>query len=289
MIMKQIRHIATSYHGPFVALAAFEKHVQIYDIVQSKIISEIETNLDFGGRRLAIDEDGQYCICGSWEKQCISCYEIASGQLIWQRKDLKGVQRIQNLRSSRFSIFVALEDGPSRILDIKTGCDIKQLNRIKHWHESHFQLINLIGNTKRFKLVTRNDATVIANLDCRPIAVLDISFAPQGVVIANSAGPTSCYDTQNGKLKWKIPLDEDGHFLRIDFNENLGLYVGVTSRYWGDQHKKLKYINPQTGKIERELMLNCPIETEFALDGSILVTSNKESINIETGEYQIWM
>jgi hypothetical protein len=54
-----IRHISTSLSGHTIALAEFEKRVQIFDINSLHIISEFDTVLDFGGQRLAISEDGK--------------------------------------------------------------------------------------------------------------------------------------------------------------------------------------------------------------------------------------
>jgi hypothetical protein len=52
--------------------------------------------------------------------------------------------------------------------------------------------------------------------------------------------------------------------------------------------KKLKRINKDNGKIESEIVIGCPAETEFALNGSVLVTSDREIINLKSGEKKYW-
>ena len=93
--MEEIRHIATSFGGSRIAIAEFENHVQIFDHGNFELIAEFDTILDFGGNRLLISEDGQYCICGSWARHGIIGYDANTGEQIWQRKDLKKVQNIQ--------------------------------------------------------------------------------------------------------------------------------------------------------------------------------------------------
>ena len=122
--MKDIRHIATSFNGQTIALAEFKKRVQIFDINSLEVISEFDTILDFGGRRLAISEDGKICICGCWERHGICAYETKTGKIVWQRKDLKKVQHIQTLYTDNSKFFAHFEIGASRTFDINTGLAI---------------------------------------------------------------------------------------------------------------------------------------------------------------------
>jgi outer membrane protein assembly factor BamB len=288
--MKDIRHIATSFNGQRIALAEFTSIVQIFDITDQQVLSEFETVLDFGGRRIVIDEGGEICVCGCWERYGICGYEAATGKLIWQRKDLKKVQHIQTLRSDKNILFTEFETGASRLLDIRTGADVGKLSGVEFYFESKFQSINVFDKSAKIQIVDRATSKVKANIERQSFATLDISFAPESVLITESAGPLSCYDTADGKLKWRNPLNEDGHFLRVSYNENSGVYLGISwplvSRIHG---KKLKYINRENGQIEKEISINNPAETEFAFDGKILVTSDRELINIESGERKSWI
>lgn len=268
-------------------MAAFEKHVQIFDIKDQQVLSKFETILDYGGRRIAIDEEGEICICGCWERHGICGYETATGQLIWQRKDLKKVQHIQTLRSDKNIVFTEFNTGASRLLDIRTGADVGKISGVDQYFESKFQAINVFDKSGKVQIIDRATAKTKITIDRQSFATLDVSFAPGTVLIAESAGPLSCYDTENGKLIWRIPLNEDGHFLRTGYNENLGVYLGVSWPLKGG-NKKLKYINQASGEIEKEISINRAVETEFAFDGRILVTADRKLINIETGEQTTW-
>lgn len=88
---KLIRQIACSHDGPIVAVAEFERFVQIWNVESQRCIAKVETTLDFGGRRLAITRDGLGCVVGAYHVHGVALYETKSGTEVWRRKDLKGI------------------------------------------------------------------------------------------------------------------------------------------------------------------------------------------------------
>lgn len=286
--MKEIRHIATSYGGQTIALAEFEKRVQVFDIKSMQVISEFDTILDFGGRRLAISEDGKICICGCWARHGICAYETKTGNLLWQRIDLKRVQQIQILHADNTKFFAQFEVGTSRILDINTGLDIEKISSAKYIFNSRYLEIDIIGKSSKIQIMDRETKKIKAKIERQNFATLDLNIADNCFVTSESGGPLSCYDILSGQLKWRIPISEDGHFLRVAFNEELDHYLGVSWPFMESGNKKLKYINKDSGKIENEVIIGCPTETEFALNGSVLVTSDREIIDLKSGEKKYW-
>jgi len=81
----------------------------------------------------------------------------------------------------------------------------------------------------------------------------------------------------------------DGHFLRLDYNETLDRFVGISWPYVNGGNKKLKYLNPNSGLIERVHNIGQPTETEFAKDGRLLITSNREILDLENGIIKNWI
>ena len=49
-----IRHLSSSFGGNLFAIAKFEKEVEIWNIQEAKRVSQFDTNLDYGGERIAI-------------------------------------------------------------------------------------------------------------------------------------------------------------------------------------------------------------------------------------------
>src|SRR4029079_15018889 len=97
MQSSSIRHIATSPRGNYFAAAEFKSITSIWNIDNAEKLYEFPTVLDFGGSRLAITSDGTACIAGAYHVNGIVCYALPSGNVLWQRKDLKKVQRINVL------------------------------------------------------------------------------------------------------------------------------------------------------------------------------------------------
>ena len=176
--MKEIRHISTSFNGSRIVLAEFKSQVQILDISTLSVISEFQTILDFGGRRMAISENGRICICGCWEKHGIIAYNADTGEKIWQRKDLKKLQHLHILPLDTNSVFAQFEIGASRILNIQTGMDIKKLNGVKLYWEGPYDSVNVHEKASRIELLDRRNQKVIAKIQRETFATLALAFSP---------------------------------------------------------------------------------------------------------------
>ncbi len=286
--MKEIRHISTTFNGRRIALAEFQSQVQIFDISTLSVISEFQTILDFGGTRMAISENGRICICGCWERHGIIAYNADTGEKIWQRKDLKKLQHLYILPLDTNSLFAQFDTGASRILNIETGMDIKKLNGIKLYWESPYDSVNVHEKASRIELVDRRNQKVVAKIQKETFATLALAFSPGSFIISESGGPLSCYHITDGRLLWQIALGLDGHFLTLSFHPLLKRFLGVTWPFMKGGNKKLKLINPLTGVIEKEMDINCPTETEFALTGQVLITSDRTLIDTESQEIKTW-
>src|SRR5882724_12685751 len=89
-----VRQLATSRRGNVFAAGEFERGVHLYDLLTLERLRTIDTTLDFGGRRLAISNDGSTLIAGAYQVHGIAAYSCDTGKELWRRKDLKKVQQI---------------------------------------------------------------------------------------------------------------------------------------------------------------------------------------------------
>lgn len=280
---KDIRHLATSYNGDKVSFAAFEYFVKIFDLKQNKIISSFETIMDFGGSRLFINDKGNICVCGSFKKNKLCGYEVASGKMIWERKDLKQVQVLLNIRSDENAVFANFERLPSHLLNIETGEDIKVFNNVNEYFESKYQPLNLCYKGSNIKLSEMQEFSKPVLLKKRSFGLLDVAFSKFSVLISECNMPLYCYDTLNGAKKWESPLNEDGNFLKLSYNDFLNQFIGISWSANFKDNKILKYINIDNGVIEKEIMLSNALVAKFVYDGEIVITSNLELIDVKSG------
>ena len=269
--MKDFRQIAVSPTGSKIALGAFEKHVKIVDLLTKETQAEFETILDFGGRRLAIHEDGEICVCGCWERHGIIGYSTRDGAILWQRKDLKKLQGFRSLRSAPDKLFAEFGKGTSCILNFKNGKTFKDLPRIKDYAESAFEPIDLLEGGKHFSIVERDSQKTQCRIERQSFGTLNIAFGPGSVCVSESGWQLYCYDTKTGQQKWHISSEVREHALRLSYNRIMNRYLAV---FWPYEHggdHTLRIINPDTGSIENSIPFKNMIESAFALDGEVLV------------------
>jgi hypothetical protein len=184
--MKDIRHISTSLSGHTIALAEFEKRVQIFDINSLHIISEFDTVLDFGGQRLAISEDGKICICGCWGRHGICAYETETGKLIWRPEDLIKAQHIQILYSDNSKFFAQFEVGASRIFDINTGLETDKVHGAKYFFNSMYLEIDIIDKSNKIQIIDRHTKKIKTKIERQSFATLDLEIADNCFAISES-------------------------------------------------------------------------------------------------------
>jgi hypothetical protein len=103
----------------------FESRIQIWSWRTRQQLSEFETILDFGGRRLALTPDGGVCIAGSFHHG-LAAYSVPEGRVLWHRRDLRKVQLV-TLSASGREIYCGV-DGPSvQIIEAETGSSLGKL------------------------------------------------------------------------------------------------------------------------------------------------------------------
>ena len=286
--MDAIRHISTPFGGSIIALGEFESRIQIFDIENLSIISEFDSILDFGGNRLAISEDGQVCMIGSWKRNGLCAYNAKTGEIIWQNKELKKVQNIQMLRSDPSKAFIQLEGKVSRILDSKSGEEIETVRAALNYYDCPENQTVVLDSPSGIQVFNKNSTKPKKKIERQSFATLSIAISPSCFSISESAGPLSCYDNSTGELLWRIPVGAETHFLELAHNESLGYFIGVLWPYKHGGTKKLVYLNERTGDKENEIDLGTPTVTKFARHAQQLVTSDREIIKIENGEKKNW-
>jgi len=122
-----IRHLAITDESAIVVVAIFESNVQIWSWKTRQLLGELETILDFGGRRLALTPDGRICIAGSYHRG-LAAYSVPDGRLLWHRRELRKVQLV-NLSASGSEIYCG-DDRPSvHIIETATGNSLGKIAR----------------------------------------------------------------------------------------------------------------------------------------------------------------
>lgn len=85
--MTGIRHIAPAAASDRLFLTAdFERRVRVWSFAERSLIAELDTVLDFGGRRLALcGAETPIVVAGAWERYGICGYAPDGSRLLRSR------------------------------------------------------------------------------------------------------------------------------------------------------------------------------------------------------------
>ncbi len=133
----QIRHITISRNCRYAAVAEFEEHVQVWELVEQQRIASFATTLDFGGQRIAITDDGTRCVVGAYNRRGLAVYDVSRGQEFWRRKDLTGVHYV-SIALDQKRAHCGFEKRGFESLNLETAKSKTPLRGVRQLFESEF-------------------------------------------------------------------------------------------------------------------------------------------------------
>ncbi|MBX3243089.1 MAG: hypothetical protein KF685_01320 [Acidobacteria bacterium] len=278
---EKIRTIAATNNGNRFAVAEFNTKVQVWDLTAG-LIRIFATDFDAGNNRLSISEDGKYLIVGGYKVNTVTAFDIDSGKQLWQRKDLKKCGSVKILNKLDNRVFINMEKQGTHILDIKTGNTIDKLRGVEFYYENPNANIDLLEKATSFSLKDRTQSKTIKNSPKITFAILDVAFSKDKIVCTYSGNPLAAISTTNFDTIWATKVV--GHFLEIEYSKELDKILGVRWEYEKGSPKFLCYIDINTGKVEKEINIGEPIETEFLKQGSLMLTSQGKLYSTFTGQ-----
>jgi hypothetical protein len=127
-----IKDLATSDKRNDIFLASLSaKTIYVWDIAKAEVVKEVTTIMDFGGQRLALANSKDILVAGAYTRYGIASYNLIDGQILWHRKDLKGVQIIHIFPDDK-AVFCGFSDKPGHLLDLDTGKTIGKLRSVRN-------------------------------------------------------------------------------------------------------------------------------------------------------------
>lgn len=278
---ESIRHIATSFNGDRFAVAQFEHFVQVWELNTGHVAS-FTTKLDFGGRRLAITEDGTLLAVASYSPSTLTVFDINKQTELWKRKDIKNSQFINLLSQQHNALFVEPQTQVSQLLDSATGTTTRKLTGASRYTENPYAPLDFIEKLNQVALIDRVSGKTIRQFPKYSFGVLDVCFAPDQALVAYSTGPLQCINlTTLEEVTWAYDLS---HFLRVAWNQEINYFLGIRWNYQKGGPNYLSYINPATGNIDHETDPGLSIETEFLKRGTLLLTSQGRLMETKEGK-----
>lgn len=278
--MLKVRHISISEQKPYVAFGAFERQVEVWNYQSGKRVSAFDTILSYGGQRLAISKDGDRVLAAAWARHGLACYDAHTGKLIWQRRDLKKVQRI-NLSRDGASAFCGIESRSCLGIAVSSGEELCSFRGAKSRVESSYSEFAVIDRT-RPEVVGPNGRRGF-KIERTTFAVLAWAIGSETLLISEAGGPVRCFELSSGEELWRYKPPIGTHYIDLAYSEALAQFLGVCWPYEYGGAKELAWFPPQ-GKQPEELHdLGNPAETAFSPDGGILISSTGEIFDTQRG------
>jgi hypothetical protein len=197
--------------------------------------------------------------------------------MLWERKDLKQVQRLAALPDG-VHIAVGMERQPLTIIEATSAETARRHRGIRDLFPNPRDGAELHVGTGYCRLVA-GDQSLVARAQLASFAVLDAAFAPDGFALAEAGGAVRCFDGLGDHL-WDWNPPRDSHALRLAWEAEDEVWCAVVWNYEKGGPSQLVSIDGRGKTIDRTILgrLFC---CEFMKDGRYLVVSRSDPLHAE--------
>src|SRR5262249_50875774 len=179
----------------------------------------------FGGRRLAVIQNEHLLVVTAKYPGPVEAYGM-TGRKLWSRKDLIGVQHVNELAATPIPLLgVGLDDRPFKIIEASTGKDVCTVDDATVAYASGFDGKVLFQSREKSVYLADLSFKVLWRRSLSSFTLLHAAFSPCQVAIAEVAGHVRCFNLA-GEPQWELRPERDHHFLRLSWN-GTGYWMGV--------------------------------------------------------------
>ncbi|QDT50367.1 hypothetical protein Pan258_44240 [Symmachiella dynata] len=279
-----IRHLASPWQGNIVAAALHEHTVSLWDISTGEQLSEFDTIMDFGGKRLALSHAESACLTAAYHIHGLACYNTPIGDLRWQRKDLKKIQRLTLTPDEQYAC-CCFSSGPGHVIDISNGetiLSIRALDDTWFHPQNTFRLYQYRAH--KISVVHQNDKEAFA-IEPTSFSLLDVAFNERYLAITEAGADVRVFDLATGQMTMRHKQPEGHHVLRISAMPGTVFFHGVQWCFRKGGPKRLIRLSPDAATQKVIYDLGGPtFETEFCNGGRCLLTSDGDLIDCRTAK-----
>lgn len=281
----RVRDIATSYSGSIIVTVETDNIVHVWDLNSSSKLCQFESVFETGGQRLAVSENGKICAAGAYHRNGIAMYDTHTGNMIWERRDLKKVQRLKFSRYYQNNLLANFDRISCHVLDKDTGETKALLKAVRGVTESPFERVHLLIKARVADIIDFDNQQLIGRIRPTSFAILDSIFTTDSIVLSEAGGATYCYSTKDAKLIWRYVPEKGSHILSLAYCQETKEVLGMLWSYekGGDHH--LVALNKNSGEISRKCLIPGTLaSTSFCLKGTRLITSIGDVFNTSDGQ-----
>jgi outer membrane protein assembly factor BamB len=210
-----------------IAFGWFESHVEIWDVETAERISQFESVLSPGGRRLAISRDGNACFVAGWKagkSGGVVAHDTSTGSILWHRRDIAETQHLISSTDGQ-TLWCSLDRGSALKLDVKSGSSATPAPAGNLLAEDR-QCERRLGARRGRLYLDTTDAERLLALS--PEMILSAVFTNQGVCVSK-AGMATIFFNNNGDELWRFFPVPGSHITDLYCTNSDQLYAICTA------------------------------------------------------------
>ena len=285
-----IHHVSCSKGFPDLFATAYtEKYVTVWSFQNKRKISELDTILDFGGRRLLISQHPfPVLITGAYQRYGLCAYDPFNGSVIWHRKDLNKVQRLRSgvFKDGKLYISVCIQSRPCHLIDFQTGDTIVTFRGINDIYPGSKIPSAIMVDKKYIKYYSFASNSFEWKVNKIEFAVLDCHIGEKFILVSEVGGPLRCFDHEGNEL-WQWHCPEEHHILNVMWDEKSNQWFSnMFSLKDESQYFIAKFDTNGNVEIASEIFDNR--DCAFFEDSSIMVSENGAVIDVNSGKV-LWV
>ena len=280
-----IRHIACPLAtSSWFATGEWERAVEVWSTSEQSRVSSFETVLDPGGRRLAaVGENGPVVVAGAYNLYGIDGYDAATGEVLWQRNDLKRVQSLDPLPARQ--VAAGFEERSLHVLDGDTGETLAKIRAIEHLYARSDRPIAIgVGHSGAawVGLYDLENGKRLWKEDLCSFTILHAAIGPDSICIAEVGGAVRSLD-YDGIEQWRWSPPGGEHVQRLSWSSSGGFFCGVLHPYETKTSPAALITFDERGDIAAANEIADAMEYEFTADGDSLVVSTLDAERYSEG------
>ncbi|MCB8960651.1 MAG: hypothetical protein H6651_10090 [Ardenticatenales bacterium] len=198
----------------------------VWQLRPLQLIGKSSHCLPDGGDRTAYNPLLRLLICGSWDAG-ISCVQVDTHELLWDRTDLLGIQNVQMSAASPDLLYVELEApdyipgsfGGVVVLDVRSGTE---LARYEKWHSfyTHPYLARHVAVADDNIILIDDEMAVVNQIGMNYFAILDVAFREQHIAVAEGRTGLRVFDDGGTELlHYREPGKQNISHCRFDLEQ----------------------------------------------------------------------
>jgi WD40 repeat protein len=271
MVVTAVVYLSSSRSGKMLAAGYDDGTVAMWNLETGKNEFEFKSKFDFGGERLSYSESKSILVAGAYQRYGIACHNTLTGERLWHRNDLKGVQNI-TLSPEQNVVYCCFDDRPCQVLNLIDGSTRKKLRAVRSVFVSPGGEYKLYHGMKLH--VCGIDDEPVFTVQTESWVPLEAILDKDIVAFSEVDASVRIYSLRDGAEIFRYKPPDGTHIILMSTIFNDKTFYAVLHNYKKREPDQLIKISPQNQSYATIGDIGEALEKEFCLKGTHLITGN---------------